>query len=102
MGQQILSNYTTANAMATKMGQAADRIDRCTNKSVQLSERTTLLANKKAISSFSATRQLFVVFRQAFQKDIDNIRSVAKEFERLDENIEKGIGLPTSPGWMKK
>ncbi|HDR3344295.1 TPA: TIGR04197 family type VII secretion effector [Bacillus cereus] len=77
---QFQSNFQSATQIATQMRAASDTIQSATNRSIKKATRTTLSDNSKAQE---ANQQ----FSTAFQQAVDNIHSVAKEFERMDHEL---------------
>ncbi|ABS21323.1 MULTISPECIES: TIGR04197 family type VII secretion effector [Bacillus cereus group] len=70
---QFQSNFQTAKQIATQMGNAGDTIQNATNHSIKKATRTTLSVNSKA--------------QEANQQAVNNIHSVAQEFERMDHEL---------------
>ncbi|CAG9611991.1 hypothetical protein BACCIP111899_01163 [Bacillus rhizoplanae] len=88
---QFQSNFQTAEQIATQMGTAADTIQSATNRSITKSERTTLSVNSKAQEANQQTLDLTKQFYAAFQQGVNNIHSVAQEFERMDNELQKNF-----------
>lgn len=88
---QFQSNFQTAEQIATQMGMASDAIQSATNKSITKSERTTLSVNYKAQEVNQQALDLIKQFYVAFQQGINNIHSVAQEFERMDNELQKNF-----------
>lgn len=88
---QFQSNFQTAEQIATQMGTASDTIQSATNRSITKSERTTLSINFKAQEANQQALNLTTQFYSAFQQGIHNIHSVAKEFERMDNELQKNF-----------
>ncbi|MED2492431.1 TIGR04197 family type VII secretion effector [Bacillus thuringiensis] len=84
---QFQSNLQTATQIATKMGSAPDRIQSATTRSITKATRTTLSVNFKAQEANQQMLDLTKQFSAAFQQAVDNIHSVAKEFERMDNEL---------------
>ncbi|EJQ50046.1 creatininase [Bacillus wiedmannii] len=85
---QFQSNLQTATQIATKMGSAADRIQSATSRSITKATRTTLSVNSKAQEASQQVLDLTKQFSVAFQQAVDNIHSVANEFERMDKELQ--------------
>ncbi|MFL0490876.1 TIGR04197 family type VII secretion effector [Bacillus sp. AFS054943] len=81
------SNLQTATQIATKMGSASDRIQSATSRSITKATRTTLSVNFKAQEANQQMLDFTKQFSTAFQQAVDNIHSVAKEFERMDHEL---------------
>ncbi|OJD43144.1 creatininase [Bacillus sp. 4048] len=81
---QFQSNLQKATQIATKMGLASDRIQSATSRSITKATRTTL---SKAQEANQQVLDLTKQFSAAFQQAVDNIHSVAKEFERMDNEL---------------
>ncbi|MEF7647846.1 MULTISPECIES: TIGR04197 family type VII secretion effector [Bacillus cereus group] len=84
---QFQSNLQTATQIATKMESASDRIQSVTTRSITKATRTTLSVNFKAQEANQQMLDLTKQFSAAFQQAVDNIHSVAKEFERMDNEL---------------
>ncbi|MBG9597244.1 MULTISPECIES: TIGR04197 family type VII secretion effector [Bacillus] len=82
------SNLQTATQIATKMGSASDRIQSATSRSITKATRTTLSVNSKAQEASQQVLDLTKQFSVAFQQAVDNIHSVANEFERMDKELQ--------------
>ncbi|MEI4801985.1 TIGR04197 family type VII secretion effector [Bacillus sp. FJAT-51639] len=86
---QFQSNFQTAQQIATQMGTAADTIQSATNRSITKSSRTTLSINSKAQEVNQQALELTKQFYSAFQQAVNNIHSVAQEFERMDNELQR-------------
>ncbi|KMP34598.1 creatininase [Bacillus cereus] len=84
---QFQSNLQKATQIATKMGLASDRIQSATNRPITKAKRTTLSVNFKSKEANQQVLDLTKQFSAAFQQAVDNIHSVAKEFERMDNEL---------------
>ncbi|EOQ34290.1 TIGR04197 family type VII secretion effector [Bacillus sp. AFS075960] len=84
---QFQSNLQKATQIATKMGLASDRIQSATNRPITKATRTTLSVNFKSQEANQQVLDLTKQFSAAFQQAVDNIHSVAKEFERMDNEL---------------
>ena len=82
------SNLQTATQIATKMGLASDRPQSATSRSITKAPRTTLSVNSKAQEANQQVLDLTKQFSAAFQQAIDNIHSVANDFERMDNELQ--------------
>ncbi|MEK4579762.1 MULTISPECIES: TIGR04197 family type VII secretion effector [Bacillus] len=82
------SNLQTATQIATKMRSASDRIQSATSHSITKATRTTLSVNSKAQEANQQVLDLTKQFSVAFQQAVDNIHSVANEFERMDKELQ--------------
>ncbi|MDA1600058.1 TIGR04197 family type VII secretion effector [Bacillus cereus] len=82
------SNLQTATQIATKMGLASDRLQSATSRSITKATRTTLSVNSKAQEANQQILDLTKQFSAAFQQAIDNIHSVANDFERMDNELQ--------------
>ncbi|HDR3492906.1 TIGR04197 family type VII secretion effector [Bacillus wiedmannii] len=85
---QFQSNLQTATQIATKMGSASDRIQSATSRSITKATRTTLSVNSKTQEASQQVLDLTKQFSVAFQQAVDNIHSVANEFERMDKELQ--------------
>ena len=86
---QFQSNFQSATQIATQMRAASDTIQSATNRSIKKATRTTLSVNSKAQEANQQVLDLTKQFSTAFQPAVDNIHSVAKEFERMDHELHK-------------
>ncbi|MGG5783680.1 TIGR04197 family type VII secretion effector [Bacillus albus] len=88
---QFQSNLQKATQIATKMGLASDRIQSATNRPITKATRTTLSVNFKSQEANQQVLDLTKQFSAAFQQAVDNIHSVAKEFERMDNELHNTV-----------
>ncbi|PEA56069.1 TIGR04197 family type VII secretion effector [Bacillus pseudomycoides] len=86
---QFQSNFQTAGQIRAQMGTAADTIQSATNRSITKSSRTTLSVNSKAKEVNQQALDVTTQFYSAFQQTVNNIHSVAQEFERMDNELQK-------------
>lgn len=84
---QFQSNFQTAQQIATQMRTASNIIQSATNRSITKATRTTLSVNFKAQEANQQMLDFTKHFSTAFQQAIDNIHSVAQEFERMDNEL---------------
>ncbi|EPC8420800.1 TIGR04197 family type VII secretion effector [Bacillus wiedmannii] len=84
---QFQSNFQSAQQIATQMRAASDTIQSATNRSIKKATRTTLSVNSKAQEMNHQFLDLTKQFSTGFQQAVDNIHSVAKEFERMDHKL---------------
>ncbi|MBC6975948.1 TIGR04197 family type VII secretion effector [Bacillus sp. Xin] len=84
---QFQSNFQAAQQIATQMRNASDTIQSATNRSIKKATRTTLTVNSKAQEANQQAFDLTKQFCAAFHQAVDNIHSVAKEFERIDNEL---------------
>ncbi|EMA7396358.1 TIGR04197 family type VII secretion effector [Bacillus cereus] len=84
---QFQSNFQTAQQIATLMRTASNIIQSATNRSITKATRTTLSVNFKAQEANQQMLDLTKQFSAAFQQAVDNIHSVAQEFERMDNEL---------------
>ncbi|MCU4930891.1 TIGR04197 family type VII secretion effector [Bacillus cereus] len=82
------SNFQTAEQIATQMRNASDTIQSAINHSITKANRTTLTVNSKAQEANQQALDLTKQFCAAFQQAVDNIHSVANEFERMDNELQ--------------
>ncbi|WP_242274694.1 TIGR04197 family type VII secretion effector [Bacillus cereus group sp. BfR-BA-01310] len=85
---QFQSNFQSAQQIATQMRAASDTIQSATNRSIKKATRTTLSVNSKAQEVNQQVLDLTKQFSVAFQQAVDNIHSVANEFERMDNELQ--------------
>lgn len=84
---KIQSNIGSANKIATSMGHVGDRVRHASSEPIQKASRTTVRVNQDAAHSVDQMKKMVTQFGQSFQKDIGHIRSVAREFERVDRQV---------------
>ncbi|CAH2462753.1 MULTISPECIES: TIGR04197 family type VII secretion effector [Bacillus] len=84
---QFQSNFQSAQQIATQMRAASDTIQSATNRPITKATRTTLSVNSKAQEANQQMLDFTKQFSTAFQQAVDNIHSVAKEFERMDYEL---------------
>ncbi|ASZ64712.1 TIGR04197 family type VII secretion effector [Bacillus cereus group sp. MYBK163-2] len=84
---QFQSNLQTATQIATQMRAASDTIQSATNRSITKAARTTISVNSKAQEANQQMLDFTKQFSTVFQQAVDNIHSVAKEFERMDHEL---------------
>ncbi|MCU5653493.1 TIGR04197 family type VII secretion effector [Bacillus mycoides] len=83
------SNFQTATQIATQMKNASDTIQGATNRSITKASPTTLSVNAQVQEANQQMLDLTRQFCGAFQQEIDNIHLVAKDFERMDNELQK-------------
>ncbi|YAR63438.1 TIGR04197 family type VII secretion effector [Bacillus cytotoxicus] len=88
---QFQSNLQTTTQIATKMRSASDRIQGVTSRSITKATRTTLSVNFKAQEANQQVLDLTRQFLSRFQQSINNIHSVANEFERIDNELHNTV-----------
>jgi len=87
--ENFQSNFQTAKQIATSMKSASDTIQSTTNLSITKASRTTLSVNAQAQKTNQQMLDLTRQFCGTFQQAVDNIHSAAKEFERMDNELQK-------------
>ncbi|MGE7875248.1 TIGR04197 family type VII secretion effector [Bacillus paramycoides] len=88
---QFQSNFQSAQQIATQMRAASDTIQSATNRSITKATRTTLSVNSKSQEANQQVLDLTKQFSAAFQQAVDNIHSVANEFERMDNELQNNF-----------
>ncbi|BCB36818.1 creatininase [Bacillus cereus] len=83
------SNFQTATQIATQMKNASDKIQSAANRSITKASRTTLSVNAQAQEANQQMLDLTRRFCGAFQQAVDNIHLAAKDFERIDNELQK-------------
>ncbi|SCC24070.1 Uncharacterized protein BCZB5J_02144 [Bacillus cereus] len=83
------SNFQTATQIATSMKNASDTIQSTTDRSITKARRTTLSVNAQAQETNQQMLDLTRQFYGTFQQAVNNIHSAAKEFERMDNELQK-------------
>ena len=95
----ILFNFDSAEKIATTMKNASNTINDATQTTINKDNQTTLQVNQKAQEGNEEAKQLAEMFHQSFLTTLQNIQSVAEEFERADEDISNQInGSPIMDG----
>lgn len=87
--ENFQSNFQTAKQIATSMKNTSDTIQGTTNLSITKASRTTLSVNAQAQKTNQQMLDLTRQFCGTFQQAVDNIHSAAKEFERMDNELQK-------------
>lgn len=87
----IQSNLKTAEKIATEMEKAREANERAINKTLQSANKTTVTVNLKAQEANQEAVKLVRHYNQSFQQTIEKIHSVAKEFERMDKELDDSI-----------
>ncbi|MEQ3595400.1 TIGR04197 family type VII secretion effector [Bacillus albus] len=87
--ENFQSNIQTAKQIATSMKNASDTIQSATNLSITKASRTTLSVNAQTQKTNQQMLDLTRQFCGTFQQAVDNIHSAAKEFERMDNELQK-------------
>lgn len=90
----FISSFANAKQIATKMQNASDAITNATSTTILKATNTTVTVNTKAQEANEEAIQLARLFNQSFQTTIQNIQSVASDFERLDEDLGNGFAGP--------
>ncbi|MED1093844.1 TIGR04197 family type VII secretion effector [Bacillus paramycoides] len=88
---QFQSNFQSAQQIAMQMRAASDTIQSATNRSITKATRTTLSVNSKSQEANQQVLDLTKQFSAAFQQAVDNIHSVANEFERMDNELQNNF-----------
>lgn len=87
----IQSSMQSAQDVATKMGQAGDAVQQVASMNVTKSGKTTLTVNEQAQKANDELVTIAELISTCFEEAIDNIHSVAKEFERTDVELDSSI-----------
>lgn len=87
----ILSSLETAEQIASRMKYASVATQLSVSATINKDEKTTLTVNHKAQEVNEEAIQLVKLFNESFQITIENIQSVAKEFESTDEAISNQL-----------
>lgn len=87
----IQFNFESAEAIATKMQNASDSVQSVAAKTITTADRTTLKVNQAAQASHKKAMQLTDLFHVEFQRFIQDIQSVASEFQRTDSEMDESI-----------
>ncbi|MBP2098621.1 TIGR04197 family type VII secretion effector [Enterococcus rivorum] len=87
---KIVSNSSVASQVSATMSQAANALASINSQSNEASQ-TTVSGNSNAKTSIQKANQSVKRLVAAFNKDIDNVHTVAKEFERVDQVIQQKV-----------
>lgn len=82
---EIVSHHAIAQRVATEIDHALNTV--IFQPKVTIAKGTTVKGNEAAYETVNLHQQAAQVFVSALAKDIENIRSVADEFERMDKNL---------------
>jgi type VII secretion effector (TIGR04197 family) len=94
----IQSNLSSAGQIATEMAQAADAIDRATQRTINRAGNTTLHVNERAQAANDRSTELSQAFNQVFRQTMQNIQSTAEAFERTDSDLQNQFsGMEVRP-----
>ncbi|WP_088816361.1 MULTISPECIES: TIGR04197 family type VII secretion effector [Listeria] len=95
MQEEIASQMGIAQQTATSLNTAVNQLE--SDKVIQQDNQTTLQGNQMAKDYLTKESQIVQKFTLAFKQDIENIRSVAAEFESFDGQLQQNfeINLPT-------
>ena len=85
----IQSDYNQASAIATNLANALNSLPK--NKTLSKASRTTVAGNQQAQASSDKGKLLVASFITALNRDSANIRSVAKEFEAIDQRLNQSL-----------
>lgn len=85
----IQSDYNQASAIATNLANALNSLPK--NKTISKASRTTVAGNQQAQASSDKGKLLVASFITALNRDSANIRSVAKEFEAIDQQLNESL-----------
>lgn len=87
---KIISHSGVASQVSASMSQAANTLAAISASSSEANQ-TTVSGNTNAKTSIQQARQSVQRMVAAFNKDIDNVHTVANEFERVDQVIQQKI-----------
>nr|WP_275950748.1 TIGR04197 family type VII secretion effector [Enterococcus rivorum] len=87
---KIVSNSSVASQVSASMSQAANTLA-AINTQPSEAGGTTVNGNTNAKNSIQKANQSVKRLVAAFNKDIDNVHTVAKEFERVDQVIQQKV-----------
>lgn len=85
----IQSDYNQASAIATNLANALNSLPK--NKTISKASRTTVSGNQQTQASSDKGKLLVASFITALNRDSANIRSVAKEFEAVDQRLNQSL-----------
>ncbi|MFS7398057.1 TIGR04197 family type VII secretion effector [Carnobacterium maltaromaticum] len=80
------SDINKASALATRLSNSVAPLNQ--EKKVQTATSTTLKGNGKSVSLTGKQESLKSSFAAALTRDIENIHSVAKDFEVMNKELE--------------
>ncbi|GGC96355.1 TIGR04197 family type VII secretion effector [Enterococcus wangshanyuanii] len=84
MPETISSNSAVAQQLATGISQSIQQINQHT---ITTANQTTVQGNSLAKSSAESGNESITAFRDALLKDLGNLKSVASEFEALNQEL---------------
>ncbi|MGX7246040.1 TIGR04197 family type VII secretion effector [Enterococcus quebecensis] len=89
----IKSSLTIAGGVSTQFSQVASGFA-SVNQTTSKAERTTVSGNNKAKNSLSCIHSRGLRVSNAIARDGNNIHSVAKEFNEIDQQIKEVFDFP--------
>jgi type VII secretion effector (TIGR04197 family) len=87
----IINSLETAQQVASRMKYASIATELAISTTINKDEKTTLTVNYNAQNINKEAIQLVKMFNEAFQITIQNIQSVAEEFESTDKALGNQI-----------
>lgn len=84
----VLVTFKSAEDVANEMGIASDSLKQATNKFVDKTTRSTVTVVEKSLESHEKLIELATDFHTSFSETIEQINSVAKEFDRTDVELQ--------------
>ncbi|WP_176332535.1 TIGR04197 family type VII secretion effector [Candidatus Enterococcus lemimoniae] len=84
MSDTISNDGARAQQLATGISLAIQQINQHT---ITTADQTTVQGNSSAKSSAESGNEIVSAFKQALLNDLGNLKSVANEFEAMNQNI---------------
>ncbi|MFA8439864.1 TIGR04197 family type VII secretion effector [Pueribacillus sp. YX66] len=89
IGMNILwSKEAVAQKIATELDNSLQLLS---VYEVNLAHKTTVAGNARAKETINGEKKVIRSFVSAMQKDIERIRSVAAEFEKMDDSLQRNF-----------
>ncbi|MGC6768914.1 TIGR04197 family type VII secretion effector [Enterococcus sp. LJL51] len=87
---EVNSSFSVASSISARLSQVASGFS-SVHSVTSLASRTTVTGNTNAKKSISDLYDRGIRISNALAKDGNNINSVAKEFSKIDQNLQKGF-----------
>lgn len=83
--------YKSAKDVANEMGLASDSLKQSTSKVIDKTTRSTVVVVEKSLEAHETLIALATEFNTSFNKTIEQLNSVAEEFERTDVDLRNNM-----------
>lgn len=84
-------NFSSAEDIANKMGQASDSLGKASVQGIVKASKTTVTVNGESQDAHETLMNLSKDFHAALNKTIEQINTVAKEFDRTDTELNDNM-----------